>query len=45
MYSSGGLTTAVNYLMMLQDRKYLWDVRAIPEDEAASEHHLILIRI
>ena len=43
MYSLGGSNTMVDYLMIhKQDRKCLWDVKAIPGEEAVSQHHLIL---
>ena len=42
-YSLGGSNTMVDYLMICkQDRKCLWDVKAIPGEEAVSQHHLIL---
>ena len=42
-YSSGGSNTTVDYLMIRkQDRKCLWDAKAIPGEEAVSQHHLIL---
>ena len=43
-YISGGLTTTVDYPMMdKQDRKYIWNAKAIPGDEAVSQLHLLLI--
>ena len=45
-YSSGGLATTVDYLMIRkQDRKCLQDAKAIPGEEAVSQHHLILVKI
>ena len=42
-YLSRGSYTTVDYLMICkQDRKCLCDVKAIPGEEAASQHHLIL---
>ena len=43
-YSSGGLNTTVDYLIIRkQDRKCLWDEKAIPGEEAVSQNHLILV--
>ena len=41
-YSPGGLNTMVDYLMIHKhDRKCLWEKKAIPGEEALSQHHLI----
>mgnify|MGYP007071599789 CR=1 FL=1 len=43
-YSSGGSTTTVDYLMTRKrDRKCLQNAKAIPGEEAVSQHHLILV--
>ena len=37
------LPQSTSYLMThKKDRTFLWDAKAIPEDEAVSQHHLIL---
>ena len=42
-YLLGGLNTTVDCLMIhKQDRECLWDAKAIPGEEAVSQHHLIL---
>ena len=43
-YSAGGMATTVDYLMIRkQDRECLQDAKAIPGEEAVSQHHLILV--
>ena len=43
-YSSGASNTTVDYLIIRkQDRKCLWDEKAIPGEEAVSQNHLILV--
>ena len=45
-YLSGGLNTAVDYLMMCkQDRECLWEVKTVPGEQVVSQHHHILVHM